>query len=172
MTHLVDLDTGTVIATVEGRSATHLLQALAAQGVEWLARVEQVAIDPFTPYAKAVRHLLPHAVLVVDKFHVLRLFARLSRPGPPHRPPDRGPPRPEDRPAVAVDVRMVLLKRFERLTDAQQQRLFDALDGEDHGGEVAAAYLAYQEALVVFNRPGTDGLRSALGEHVPPSRPP
>ena len=59
---------------------------------------------------------------------------------------------------------MVLLKRFERLTDLQQQRLFDALDGEDRDGEVAAAYLAYQEALVVFNRSGTVGLRSALGE--------
>jgi transposase len=76
VTHLVDLDTGTVIATVEGRSAAVLLQALGGQGAEWLARVEQVAIDPFTPYAKAVRHLLPHALLIVDKFHVLRLFAR------------------------------------------------------------------------------------------------
>ncbi len=49
VTHLVDLDTGTVIATVQCRSAAVLLQALAAQGPEWLARVEQVAIDPFTP---------------------------------------------------------------------------------------------------------------------------
>ena len=76
VTHLVDLEDGTVIATVQGRSAAVLLQALAAQGEEWLAGVEQVAIDPFTPYAKAIRHLLPHARLIVDKFHVLRLFAR------------------------------------------------------------------------------------------------
>ncbi len=60
--------------------------------------------------------------------------------------------------------RMILLKRFERLTEKEQQRLFDAFDGEDHDGEVGAAYLAYQEALVVFNRSGTVGLRSALGE--------
>ena len=69
-THLVDLDTGAVIATVQGRSAAALLHALAAQGPEWLAQVEQVAIDPFTPYAKAIRHLLPHARLIVDKLHV------------------------------------------------------------------------------------------------------
>ena len=37
---------------------------------------------------------------------------------------------------------MVLLSRFERLTDRQQQRLFDALEGEDHAGEVAAVYYA------------------------------
>ena len=57
VTHLVDLYDGTVVATVEGRSAAGLLKALAAQGDEWLAGVEQVAIDPFTPYAKAVRRL-------------------------------------------------------------------------------------------------------------------
>ena len=163
VTHLVDLDTGTVIATVEGRSAAVLLQALAAQGTEWLARVEQVAIDPFTPYAKAVRHLLPHAVLVVDKFHVLRLFARAV-----DQVRRRTVRQTEGRRGRKIDLlwrsRMVLLKRFERLTDRQQQRLFDAVDGEDPTGEVAAAYLAYQEALVVFNRTGTTGLRSALGE--------
>lgn len=86
VTHLVDLDMGRVIATVEGRSAKVLLQAFAAEGEAWLARVEQVAIDPFTPYANAIRHLLPDAVLVVGKFHKLRLFARAVDPGPPaHR---------------------------------------------------------------------------------------
>jgi len=76
VTHLVDLDDGTVIVTVEGRSAKVLLDALEAQGSDWLAGVQEVAIDPFTPYAKAVRQLVPHARLVVDKFHILRLFGR------------------------------------------------------------------------------------------------
>ncbi len=49
VTHLVDLDDGTVIATVEGRSAIVLLKALEAQGEAWRAGIEQVAIDPFTP---------------------------------------------------------------------------------------------------------------------------
>ena len=130
VTHLVDLDDGTVITTVEGRSAVVLLQALAAQGEQWRAGVEQVAIDPFTPYAKAVRHLLPHARLVVDKFHVLRLFARsvdLVR--------RRTVQQAEGRRGRKLDrlwrSRMLLLKRFERLTDRQQERLLEALDTED-----------------------------------------
>lgn len=163
VTHLVDLDDGTVIATVEGRSAAVLLKALAAQGEEWLAGVEQVAIDPFTPYAKAVRRLLRHTRLIVDKFHVLRLFGRAV-----DQVRRRNVRQTEGRRGRKIDLlwrsRMTLLKRFERLTEKEQQRLFDALDGEDHDGEVAAAYLAYQEALVVFNRHGTQGLRSALGE--------
>ena len=52
---------------------------------------------------------------------------------------------------------------FERLTD-RQQRPVRALDGEDQDRKVAAAYLAYPEAAVVFSRTGTAGLRSALGE--------
>ncbi len=139
-----------------------LLKALAAQGEEWLAGVEQVVIDPFTPYAKAIR-LLCHARLIVDKFHVLRLFGRAV-----DQVRRRNVRQTEGRRGRKVDLlwrsRMLLLKRFERLTGKEQQRLFDALDGEDHDGEVAAAYLAYKEALVVFNRHGTLGLRSALGE--------
>ncbi len=163
MTHLVDLDDGTVIATIEGRSSTVLLQAHAAQGPLWRAGIEQVAIDPFTPYAKAVRLLLPHAWLVVDKFHVLRLFGRAV-----DQVRQRTVRQTEGRRGRKIDrlrrSRMILLKRLERLIDTQQQRLFDALDDEDPAGQVGAAYLAYPEALVVFNRTGTVGLRSALGE--------
>ena len=102
---LVDLDDGTVVATVEGRRAVVLLKPLAAQGDEWLARAEQVAIDPGTPYAKAVRRLLCHTQLIVDKFRVLRLFGRAVEQvipaGQKHYLPDRsreGPP-----PAHAVE---------------------------------------------------------------------
>ena len=47
---------------------------------------------------------------------------------------------PEGRPAVAKP--MPLLKRFEGLTDGQQQRLLEALDSEDVAGEVTGAYLS------------------------------
>ena len=43
-----------------GRSAVVVLQALAAQGEEWLAGMELVALDPFTRHSKAIRHLLLH----------------------------------------------------------------------------------------------------------------
>jgi hypothetical protein len=75
VTHLVDLDDGTVIATVEvaaRRSSAGPGLPKARTG----GRGGAGGHRPFTPYAKAVRHPLPHARLVVDKFHVLRLFAR------------------------------------------------------------------------------------------------
>ncbi len=161
VTHLVDLDDGTVLLTVEGRSARILLDALHAQGEAWLAGVEQVAIDPFTPYAKAVRQLVPHARLVVDKFHILRLFARAV-----DQVRRRTIRQAEGRRGRKVDLmwrtRMLLLKRYGRLTVEQEERILRTLDAEDYWGEVTAAYLAYQEALVVFDRVGTAGLRTAI----------
>ena len=161
VTHLVDLDDGTVLLTVEGRSARVLLDALAAQGAEWLAGVEEVAIDPFTPYAKAIRQLVPHARLVVDKFHILRLFARAV-----DQVRRRTIRQAEGRRGRKVDLmwrtRMLLLKRYGRLTVEQEERVLATIGLEDFFGEVTGAYLAYQEALVVFDRVGTAGLRTAM----------
>ncbi len=161
VTHLVDLDDGTVIVTVEGRSAKVLLDALEAQGSAWLAGVQEVAIDPFTPYAKAVRQLVPHARLVVDKFHVLRLFARAV-----DQVRRRTIRQAEGRRGRKVDLmwrtRMLLLKRYERLTVEQEERIMRTIRQEDYFGEVTAAYIAYQDAMVVFDRKGTVGLRSAI----------
>jgi len=161
VTHLVDLDDGTVLVTVEGRSAKVLLAALEAQGGAWLAGVEQVAIDPFTPYAKAIRHLVPHARLVVDKFHILRLFARAV-----DQVRRRTIRQAEGRRGRKVDLmwrtRMLLLKRYSRLTVEQEERILTTLGAEDHWGEVTGAYLAYQEALIVFDRTGPAGLRTAI----------
>lgn len=36
-------------------------------------QIDLVAIDMWTPYRDAVRNALPHATIVIDKFHVLRL---------------------------------------------------------------------------------------------------
>ena len=161
VTHLVDLDDGTVLVTVEGRSARVLLDALAAQGAAWLAGVEEVAIDPFTPYAKAIRQLVPHARLVVDKFHIIRLFARAV-----DQVRRRTIRQAEGRRGRKVDLmwrtRMLLLKRYSRLTVEQEERVLATLGAEDFWGEVTGAYLAYQEALIVFDRSGTAGLRTAI----------
>lgn len=163
VTHLVDLDDGTVIATVEGRNASVLATALAGFPAWWRDGVAEVAIDPYAPYAAAVRRLLPGAVLVVDKFHVLRLFAAAV-----DAVRRRTVARAEGRRGRKVDKlwrsRMLLLKRYGNLTAAQEARLVEALRAEDRFDEVGIAWLAYQEALEVFERTGTVGLRAVLAD--------
>lgn len=98
---------------------------------------------------------------MVDRWHVIRLFA--SAVDQVRR---RNVVATTGRRGRKIDVlwrsRMLLLARFDRLSDAERDRLF-ATDAEDPHGEVAAAYIAYQEALELFDRHGTDGLRGVIG---------
>jgi transposase len=41
--------------------------------VSWRAAVTTAALDPYRGYAAALRAALPHAVRVLDAFHVVRL---------------------------------------------------------------------------------------------------
>ena len=132
VTHLVDLDSGTVIATIEGCSTAALLQALAAPRLSRAGRVEQVANRPVhalrqnhPPPAAPGRRQVPCAPLFARAVDQVRRRAVRQTEGRRGRKID-----------LLWRSRMVLLKRFERLTDRQEQRLFDALDGEDHHGEV------------------------------------
>lgn len=46
---------------------------LAARGDGWKAQVRFTALDPFRDYATALATELPHAVRVLDAFHVVKL---------------------------------------------------------------------------------------------------
>jgi hypothetical protein len=73
VTGIVDLDVGRLIDVIPARSAPAVRSWLAAKPTRWRDGIADVVIDPFQPYATAARHELPHARLVVDHFHVIRL---------------------------------------------------------------------------------------------------
>jgi transposase len=62
-----------LLGQVEGRTAASVCAWIEAQGPGWRAGVQVVAIDMCTVFKAAVRAGLPHATLVVDRFHVTRL---------------------------------------------------------------------------------------------------
>lgn len=71
---MVDLGGGAgLLGQVEGRTAATVSGWIEAQSAVWRAGVETVAIDMCTVFKAAVRTSLPHAVLVVDRFHVAQL---------------------------------------------------------------------------------------------------
>jgi transposase len=57
-----------------GRSQQVLADWLAARPESWRAGVEVVARETYGRYRSAVRKQLPHAIIVVDTFHGIRLF--------------------------------------------------------------------------------------------------
>jgi transposase len=70
---VLDLETGAVVFVGEGRSARALApfwKRLRRSG----ARIEAVALDMSQAYINAVRSHLPQAVLVFDRFHVVKLM--------------------------------------------------------------------------------------------------
>ncbi|WP_051450234.1 ISL3 family transposase [Actinospica robiniae] len=71
---MVDLGGGAgLLGQVEGRTAETLSAWIEAQSPQWRAGVQVVAIDMCTVFKAAIRTSLPHAALVVDRFHVAQL---------------------------------------------------------------------------------------------------
>lgn len=69
-----------ILTNIEDRSVVDLLPKRSRQDVEkWLAnlhdrhKVELVTMDMWAPYRDAVRLMLPQAVIVIDKFHVIKM---------------------------------------------------------------------------------------------------
>ena len=72
-TGIVDLHRGKLIDIIPGRSRKVLADWLISQPAEWTAGIEVAALDPFRGYGAALTAGLPHAVRVLDAFHVVRL---------------------------------------------------------------------------------------------------
>jgi transposase len=73
LTVVLDLNSGAVVFVGDGKGAEALLpfwKRLRASK----AKIEAVAADMSPAYTKAVREYLPEAVLVYDRFHIVKLF--------------------------------------------------------------------------------------------------
>lgn len=62
-----------LLGQVEGRNAVSVSEWMDKQSKQWRAGVKVVAIDMCTVFKAAITACLPHAILVVDLFHVVRL---------------------------------------------------------------------------------------------------
>jgi transposase len=98
-TGLVDIAGGQGLsAQVNGRTSAAVTGWLDARDPAWKQAITHVAIDMSTVYAKAVREGLPHAQLIVDRFHLVKKVGRDGRHGPaPGHPGRAGPAGPQER---------------------------------------------------------------------------
>ncbi len=72
-TGLVDITgAGGLLVQVNGRAAQPVIDWLAPREEQWKAGIKFVAIDMSATYAKAAREALPHAQLIVDRFHLVK----------------------------------------------------------------------------------------------------
>jgi len=73
-TVISDLDTGRVIWVSESRDKKALDEFFLLIGQEACKRIEVVACDQHEPYAASTKEYCPEAVVVWDRFHVMRIF--------------------------------------------------------------------------------------------------
>lgn len=152
-----------VLTDVEGR---RLLDMLPARDKDTLAAwlwqfkdrnaVKVVTIDMWRPYQRLATELLPHAVVVVDKFHIMRMAGeamdrvriRLARVK-----------QPEVR-RHWVRSKVMLNKRPHNLTEKQRFNLQMWLDNEP---EIAAAYRCKEAFYSLFDLPKGEAIRAFDG---------
>ena len=79
VTVVYDLDTGDLLWVGDGRSADSFGAFLAELSAETAAGIQAVAMDMGLAYQAAVKAQLPEAVIVFDRFHVMKLYSDVIR---------------------------------------------------------------------------------------------
>ncbi|MBN9176439.1 MAG: ISL3 family transposase [Microbacterium sp.] len=137
---------------VEGRSKAVFKQWLAARPKEWAKAIEVVAMDGFAGFKTAAAEELPHAVPVMDLFHVVRLAGdaldvcrrRVQQDTTGHRGLKGDP---------LYKARRTLHTGASLLTDRQRTRLDAVFASEEHV-EVEATWGIYQRIVAGYREPG------------------
>ena len=157
-TILVDGDRGRVIAVLAGRSADVLGAFLARQSPAWRKGVSVVVTDMAECYRTAVRKWLPEARHVVDRFHVVRNFAKVVVSA--RRDAQRTPPGQPHDPALFRN-RFLLMKRLDRLSGTEMATLGRIFDAHP---ELGVVWGLVQRFHVIFCAPTEELANQAVGD--------
>jgi transposase len=154
VTGIVDLARGPgparLLDLVADRSASALVSWMNLRDPGWRAGIGVAALDPYRGYASALRTALPHAVRVLDAFHVVRLgFAavddvrrRIQRELTGHRGRSGDP---------LFGIRRLLRRAHDHHSDRSWARLLAGLDAGDTDDEqLARTWIAAQDLRLIF----------------------
>ena len=155
-TGLVDISgCGGLFAQINGRSSKSVIEWIEEQSDQWRAGITHVAIDTSATYAKVVREALPHALVILDRFHLVALANRAitdyRRELAWNRRGRRG--RKVD-PEWAQRNR--LLRAGETLTDTERVKMHQAMKAADPTGGLRKCWQAKELLRHLLKLAGTD----------------
>jgi transposase len=165
-TNFTDLSgQGRLLGQVAGRTGNAVTGWLDDRGQDWKDQVGYVAIDPCAVYRSAITRALPHAVIVVDHFHLVRLAnqavtkvrQRVTRQVLGRRGTARDP---------AWANRRRLLRGRERLTDQQYTRMWEEILAQEATGELLATWIAKEELRYLLALARTQPARSEVSSRL------
>lgn len=158
-TGLVDITgTGGLLVQVNGRSAKPVSEWITERDPAWRNAITHVAIDMSVTYAKSARDALPHAQLIVDRFHLVKR-ANQAVEAVRRRTTWESRGRRGRKADPEWINRRRLLRAAERLTDTQRTCLVAALDAADPNGDILAAWIAKELLRDVLACTATGGMR-------------
>ena len=117
-----NLETGKPVEVLQGRTKEQLINYLKALPEDIKKGIEEVCIDMWRPYAKAVLEMLPHSELVVDRFHIMQSVNNdLKELKNAHK---------KDLPEDAKGCHYPLLKNQDKLTEKQEEILKNVYEAD------------------------------------------
>jgi transposase len=158
--------TGGLLAHVDGRTAAKVAEWLLAQPDPWRAGITHVTIDLSASYLRAVTDALPDAVVVADRFHLVRLANDMVTEVRQRATRDvRGRRGRKKDPEWAGRRR--LLTAHERLTPAAFATLWNSLiEAGDPGLEILHAYTVKENLRQLLDLAGTQPDREAISQRL------
>lgn len=149
---------------VEGGSEKAFAQWLAERPQSFCEKVEAVAMDAFAGYKKAAARQVPHAVEILDPFHIVKLAGdkvtavrcRLQREATGRRGTRTDP---------LYRGRRILLKTASLRTDRQKKRA-DELLGDPSNKPLALAHGVYQKIIACYAQEDRGKGRGMMAELI------
>ncbi len=158
-TNFVDLDGPQgLLGQTAGRTSAAVVDWLDERGQAWKDTVQIVAMDPCASYRSAVRQALPHALIVADHFHLVRL-ANQAVTDVRRRVTWDTHGRRGRRSDPAWAARRRLLRGRERLSHNQFVRMWNDLIDGDPTGQILTAWIAKEELRALLALAKTGGQR-------------
>jgi transposase len=165
-TNFTDLSgQGRLLGQVAGRTGAAVAGWLDVRGQDWKNQVKFVAIDPCAVYRSAVQRSLPHAVIVVDHFHLVRLAnqavtkvrQRVTRQSLGRRGTAKDP---------AWANRRRLLRGRERLSEQAYDRMWEEILAKETTGQLLATWIAKEELRYLLALARTQPARSEVSNRL------
>jgi transposase len=165
-TNFTDLSgDGRLLGQVAGRTGKAVTGWLDDRGQDWKNQVAFVAIDPCAVYRSAITRSLPHAVIVVDHFHLVRLASqavtrvrqRVTRQATGRRGTTRDP---------AWANRRRLLRGKERLTSQAYNKMWAEILAKETTGQLLATWIAKEELRYLLALARTQPARSEVSNRL------
>jgi transposase len=73
ITMIANAETGNLLEVIDSHKQEEIIEALKQQPLEVREQVEEVSVDMWGGFPKVIAEVFPNAVVVIDRFHVMKL---------------------------------------------------------------------------------------------------